>query len=84
MEVEVKHEDGSRSASPAQAEAKPPRKASPHEPTLFGDLPDATSEACSNFQVITDCLYGSKNMGSTDNDAFDCDCREELGASSCN
>ncbi|KAL1843674.1 hypothetical protein VTJ49DRAFT_374 [Mycothermus thermophilus] len=46
-------------------------------PQLFGHLPDATAEACSTFQVITDCLYGSKNMGSSDHDALDCDCPED-------
>ncbi len=45
--------------------------------TLFDHVPDATVEATSQFQVITECLYGSKHMGSSDNDAFDCDCAEE-------
>ncbi|KIH88318.1 histone-lysine N-methyltransferase SETD2 [Sporothrix brasiliensis 5110] len=58
----------SRSATPS---SRPNRM-------LFDQLPDATAEATSKFQVIEDCLYGSKNMGSSDNDAFDCDCAEEL------
>lgn len=49
----------------------------PREPVLYGDLPDVTEDSCKAFQVIPDCLYGSKHLGSTDNDAFDCDCREE-------
>ena len=44
----------------------------------FDHLPDATEEATSQFQVISDCLYGSKHMGASDNDALDCDCAEEL------
>ncbi|KAK0385844.1 hypothetical protein NLU13_7021 [Sarocladium strictum] len=52
---------------------KVPVRAAP----LFDHLPNVTSKACSAFQVISDCLYGSKNLGSTDNDSFDCDCREE-------
>lgn len=48
-----------------------------HEPALYSHLPDATEESCKTFRVIPDCLYGSKHLGSTDNDAFDCDCREE-------
>lgn len=44
---------------------------------VYSDLPDSTEEACSTFQVIPDCLYGSKHMGSTDTDALDCDCPEE-------
>ncbi|SPQ22862.1 2a0e0242-d3d5-4e16-b5f8-3b32135e54fb [Thermothielavioides terrestris] len=46
-------------------------------PPLFDHLPDATQEACSTFQVINDCLYGSRNMGSSDHDALDCDCAED-------
>lgn len=52
------------------------------EVKLLDDVPDATEEACSSFKVIPDCLYGSKNMGSTDNDALDCDCKEEWRTSS--
>lgn len=44
---------------------------------LFDHLPDATEESCKNFQVINDCLYGSKHMGASHNDALDCDCAEE-------
>lgn len=47
------------------------------ETVLFSDLPDVREEACNTFQVIPDCLYGSKHMGSTDHDALDCDCRSE-------
>ncbi|KAL7626753.1 histone methyltransferase set2 [Parahypoxylon ruwenzoriense] len=46
-------------------------------PALFTDLPDVTSESCKHFQIIPDCLYGSKSLGSTDHDALDCDCSEE-------
>ncbi|KAI0377825.1 hypothetical protein F5Y04DRAFT_170066 [Hypomontagnella monticulosa] len=44
---------------------------------LYNDLPDVTSHSCSHFQLIPDCLYGSKSLGSTDHDALDCDCSEE-------
>jgi histone-lysine N-methyltransferase SETD2 len=44
---------------------------------LFDHLPNATDESCKNFQVINDCLYGSKHMGSSQHDALDCDCAEE-------
>jgi histone-lysine N-methyltransferase SETD2 len=60
---------------------KPSRKASqkpPPRPTaLLADLPDMTAESCEHFQVIPDCLYGSKSLGSTDHDSLDCDCSEE-------
>jgi hypothetical protein len=46
-------------------------------PPLFSDLPDATEEASSVFQVIKDCIYGAKHMGASEHDALDCDCAEE-------
>ncbi|CAK7214102.1 histone methyltransferase set2 [Sporothrix bragantina] len=58
----------SRSATPS---SKPGR-------ILYDHLPDATAEATSKFQVIPDCLYGSKNMGLSDLESLDCDCAEEL------
>jgi len=45
---------------------------------LFDDMPDATEEAISVFQVIKDCIYGSKYMGYSEHDALDCDCSEEF------
>lgn len=82
------HEGNSASAAddaPTPETAPPPKMsrkssskmAARSPPQLFNHLPDATAEACSTFQVITDCLYGSKNMGSSDHDAFDCDCAED-------
>lgn len=81
--------DGSKSRS-GSAETpnsqKPPklsRKASQkneqpsREPVIYRDLPDVTEDSCKTFQVIPDCLYGSKHLGATDNDAFDCDCNPE-------
>ncbi|KAK1975545.1 SET domain-containing protein [Colletotrichum cereale] len=56
-----------------KASQKPIKRETP----LFHDLPDVTEQSCTTFQVIPDCLYGSKHMGSTDNDALDCDCRSE-------
>ncbi|KAI1375890.1 hypothetical protein F4677DRAFT_104534 [Hypoxylon crocopeplum] len=44
---------------------------------LYNHLPDVTLESCSHFQLIPDCLYGSKSLGSTDHDSLDCDCSEE-------
>jgi hypothetical protein len=44
---------------------------------LFDDLEDATNEAISVFQVIKDCIYGSRYMGSSEHDPLDCDCSEE-------
>ncbi|KAB5570362.1 hypothetical protein GE09DRAFT_705644 [Coniochaeta sp. 2T2.1] len=44
---------------------------------LFDHLPDATEEACRDFQVIRDCMYGHKTLGDSHHDALDCDCAEE-------
>lgn len=46
-------------------------------PPLFDNLADSTEEATQVFQVIKDCIYGSKFMGSSEHDALDCDCSEE-------
>lgn len=56
---------------------KPSSKAVSRTPLLFGHLQDVTEESMTSFQVIPDCLYGSKNMGSSEHDALDCDCAEE-------
>lgn len=47
------------------------------EPRLYHHLANVTDESCRSFQVIRDCLYGSKHLGSTDNDALDCECADE-------
>lgn len=46
-------------------------------PLLFDDMPDSTEEAVAVFQVIKDCIYGSKHMGYSEHDALDCDCSEQ-------
>ncbi|KAM7197708.1 methyltransferase [Rhypophila sp. PSN 637] len=56
---------------------KASQKKARNTPQLFDYLPDVTEDACSTFQVINDCLYGSRNMGATEHDALDCDCAEE-------
>lgn len=56
---------------------KSAQKVVAHPPTLFNDLEDATDEAIGVFQVIKDCIYGSKYMGSSEHDPLDCDCSEE-------
>lgn len=52
-------------------------KAVSRTPPLFDHLADVTDESKTTFQVIPDCLYGSKNMGASEHDALDCDCAEE-------
>ena len=53
------------------------RKVILQTPRLFDHLQDATEEATSGFQLIKDCIYGSKYMGYSEHDALDCDCSEE-------
>lgn len=62
---------------PPKLTRKPSHKMAAQNVQLFGDLPDVTSESCEHFQIIPDCLYGSKSLGSTEHDALDCDCSEE-------
>ena len=62
---------------PKLSRSKSTQKVQRAPPMLFDHLPDATEESCENFQVINDCLYGSKHMGSSQHDALDCDCAEE-------
>lgn len=64
-------------AKPARSSRKSSQKPTAREVPLYTHLPDVTDESCQTFQVIPDCLYGSKHLGSTDNDSLDCDCREE-------
>ncbi|KAG7119610.1 Histone-lysine N-methyltransferase like protein [Verticillium longisporum] len=61
----------------SKSSRKTSQKAAKQEAPTFEQYPDMTQDACATFQRIPDCLYGSKHMGSTDNDALDCDCREE-------
>jgi hypothetical protein len=56
---------------------KPSQKVISRPAALFDHLPDVTIEATDVFQIIKDCIYGSKYMGYSEHDALDCDCSEE-------
>lgn len=45
---------------------------------LFNDLPDSTDEATSTFDLLPDCTYGARHLGTTEQ-ALECDCVEEWG-----
>ena len=47
---------------------------------LFDTYADKTEEARSTFQVMPECSYSAKYLGSTEH-AMDCDCAEEWGKS---
>ena len=70
-----------------QEPGKPPklarttaRKVERRPPPMFNDYKDSTAEATSSFQVITECSYANKGLGTTD-PALECDCAEEWGKS---
>ncbi len=50
--------------------------------TLFDHYADSTLEATSTFEILRDCHYMSKYLGSTE-PAMECDCSEEWGAYLC-
>jgi hypothetical protein len=52
------------------------RKLNSKAATLFLDESDRYEEATAPFQVITDCLYANKNIGTTE-PALECECNEE-------
>ena len=45
---------------------------------LFNDYPDHTDEAKGSFQVIPECVYTNKFIGSTEH-GMECDCADEWG-----
>jgi len=75
-EVTLKQEPG----KPPKLSRTTSRKVERRPPPMFNDYKDSTSEATSTFQVITECSYANKNLGSTD-PALECDCAEEWGKS---
>lgn len=80
--AEAKPDDSSASTpeevSLPKLSRKASQKASQRPPPSFDHLPDVTDRACDEFQVIGDCLYGSKRMGASMQEVLDCDCTPEL------
>jgi hypothetical protein len=75
-DVTLKQEPG----KPPKLSRTTSRKVERRPPPTFNDYKDSTSEATSTFQVITECSYANKGLGSTD-PALECDCAEEWGKS---
>lgn len=63
---------------PSKKSARASKKGVPRVAPLFDDLPDATDEANSSYQVIDSCSYQNKYLGYTEH-AMECDCSEEWG-----
>lgn len=72
-EIELKIEPGKL----PKLSRKSSQKVVSRPPPLFDHLPNSTEEATATFQVIRDCIYGSKYMGSSEHDALGCDCSEQ-------
>lgn len=75
-EITLKMEPGkapklSRTASHKIASRPPP---------LYLNLPDSTQDAKSTFDVLSECTYANKHIGTTEH-ALECDCAEEWGKS---
>lgn len=51
---------------------------------LFHDHPSKTEESKDTFQVLEQCSYTSKYIGSTEHGSMDCDCTEEWGKTTLN
>ena len=47
--------------------------------SLFQHLPSKTEDSKDTFQVLEQCSYTSKYIGSTEHGSMDCDCAEEWG-----
>ena len=48
---------------------------------LFHGCPSKTEESKNTFQVLEQCSYTLKHIGSTEHGSMDCDCAEEWGKS---
>ena len=46
---------------------------------LFHERPSKTEESKNTFQVLEQCSYITKHIGSTEHGSMDCDCAEEWG-----
>ena len=74
-EVTVKQEPG----QPPKLSRSISQRITSRAPLLFQDHPDKTKEAKGTFELISECSYTSKWIGSTEHDSMDCDCAEEWG-----
>lgn len=73
-EITLKQEPG----KPPKLARSSSQKVIARPPQLFSHLQDSVNEARQTFEVIDDCIYGSKYMGHTEH-AMECDCSEEWG-----
>lgn len=74
-DVTVKQEPG----QPPKLARSSSQKIVSRPPPLFDDYADKTEEARGTFQLLSECAYSSKYIGSTEHGSMDCDCAEEWG-----
>lgn len=74
-EITVKEEPG----QPPKLSRSTSQKIVARPPPLFDEYKDKTEEAEESFEVIRECSYSSKYIGSSEHDSMDCDCAEEWG-----
>lgn len=77
-DISIKSEPGQGLKLSRRASQKVVQKPAP----LFTDLPDATAEATSTFEVLNACHYAAKYLGYTE-PPLECDCSEEWGSYIC-
>jgi histone-lysine N-methyltransferase SETD2 len=68
-----------------QEPGKPPKlsrstshKIEKRAPQMYHEYEDKTAEATSTFEVLPECTYANKYLGTTEH-ALECDCSEEWG-----
>lgn len=85
MDVEKKEETVGGDITVKLEPGKPPKlsrssshKLIPRPAPLYDHYPDQTKEAKGTYQVIPECLYSNKYIGSTEH-GMECDCADEWG-----
>lgn len=74
-EISVKQEPG----HPPKLSRSTSQKIVARRPPVFEEYEDKIKEARESFEVIPECSYSSKYIGSSEHDSMDCDCAEEWG-----
>jgi hypothetical protein len=80
---EMEEVDGDENTVSVEPEkiSKTSRKSAPkvvsRPPILYNDLEDMVEEAVTKFDLLQQCRYGSKKLGASNSDPWDCDCPEE-------
>ena len=71
LKVEVGEPPKLARSSSQKLKTRPPR--------LYVDAMDKTAVAQKHFEMLPECSYANKHIGSTEHGSMDCDCEEEWG-----